>query len=241
MYNFMKPIAIIQFKADDAPAFFSDYLSAQKIPYEIFCMHMGDQVPVNISAFSGLCILGGSMSANDDLSYMPQIYALIADALHHDVPIIGHCLGGQMLAKALGAEVKYLPQPVIGWSEIMPLRHADALRWFGNDTSLRFFHWHYESFSLPAGATHIASTPLCPNQTFSIGKHIGMQFHCEVTHEKIDGWLNPVAEIEVIALRNLPSVQQFDMMRQETEKWMTQSQQIASNIYAEWLRGVGTT
>jgi hypothetical protein len=65
-----------------------------------------------------------------------------------------------------------------------------------------------------------------------------MQFHCEVTDEKIDGWLSPVAEIEVKALNKIPSVQQFDMMRQETEKWMPQSQQIASNIYAEWLRGV---
>ena len=143
-----------------------------------------------------------------------------------------------MLAKALGAEVKNLPQPVIGWSEIMPQGNTEAVRWFGRVESLRFFHWHYESFSLPVGASHIASTALCPNQTFSAGKHIGMQFHCEVTHEKIDGWLNPIAEIEVRALSELPSVQQFDMMRQETEKWMPQSQQIARNIYAEWLRGV---
>jgi GMP synthase-like glutamine amidotransferase len=235
----MKPIAIIQFKADDAPAFFTDYLSAHNVSFEIICMHLDDAVPESISAFSGLCVLGGSMSANDDLPYMPKLYALITDALRHDIPIVGHCLGGQMLAKALGAEVKNLPQPVIGWSEIMSQRNAEALRWFGSDTSLRFFHWHYESFSLPAGATHIASTPLCPNQTFSMGKHIGMQFHCEVTPEKIDGWLNPVAEIEVRALSALPSVQQFDMMRQETEKWIAQSQKVAGHIYAEWLRGVG--
>ncbi len=237
----MKPIAIIQFKADDAPAFFLDYLSVQNVPSEIFCVHLGDAAPENISAFSGLCILGGSMSANDHLPYMPAVYRLIKAALEKNIPIIGHCLGGQMLAKALGAEVKNLPQPVIGWSEIMPQRNAEALRWFGWAESFRFFHWHYESFSLPVGATHIASTPLCPNQTFSIGKHIGMQFHCEVTDEKIDGWLSPVAELEVKALSNLPSVQQFDMMRQETEKWMAQSQQIASNIYAEWLRGVRNT
>ncbi|MGB8856709.1 MAG: type 1 glutamine amidotransferase [Burkholderiales bacterium] len=240
MNNLTKSIAIIQFKADDAPAFFTDYLSAQNVSYEVFCMHKDDAVPKSIDTFSGLCVLGGSMSANDPLPYMPQVYALIADALRHDIPIIGHCLGGQMLAKALGAEVKNLPQPVIGWSEIMPLRNAEALRWFGHDPSLRFFHWHYESFSLPAGATHLASTPLCPNQTFSMGKHIGMQFHCEVTHEKIDGWLNPVAEIEVRALSTLPTVQQFDMMRQETEKWMSHSQKVAGHIYTEWLRGVGT-
>jgi GMP synthase-like glutamine amidotransferase len=237
----MKPLAIIQFKADDAPALFTDYMSAQNVSGEIFCMHLGDSVPKNISAFSGLCVLGGSMSANDNLTYMPHIYALIADALQNDIPIIGHCLGGQMLAKALGAEVKNLAQPIIGWSEIMPLRNAEALRWFGTAAPFHFFHWHYESFSLPSSATLIASTPLCPNQTFSIGKHIGMQFHCEVTNEKIDGWLSPVAELEVKALSNLPSVQQFDMMRQETEKWMAQSQRIAINIYAEWLRGVNRT
>jgi GMP synthase-like glutamine amidotransferase len=234
----MKPLAIIQFKADDAPAFFTDYMSAQNVPCKIFCMYKGDAVPENISAFSGLCVLGGSMSANDNLPYMAKLYALITDALRHDIPIIGHCLGGQMLAKALGAEVKNLPQPVIGWSAISPQQNAEALRWLGTDESFHFFHWHYESFSLPSGATHIASTPLCPNQTFSIGKHIGMQFHCEVTYEKIDGWLTPVAEIEVKALSDHPSVQQFYMMRQETEKWMSQSQKIGSNIYAEWLRGV---
>jgi GMP synthase-like glutamine amidotransferase len=95
----MKPLAIIQFKADDPPAFFTDYMSAQNVPCEIFCMHEGNAVPESISAFSGLCVLGGSMSANDDLPYMVKLYALIANALRHDIPIIGHCLGGQMLPK----------------------------------------------------------------------------------------------------------------------------------------------
>lgn len=234
----MKPLAIIQFKVDDAPAFFTDYMSAQKIPCKIFCMHTGDNVPENISAYSGLCVLGGSMSANDHLPYMPRLYALITDALRQDIPIIGHCLGGQMLAKALGGQVHMMPEPEIGWSTIMPHHNAEALRWFGTLEPFHLYHWHYERFDLPARATLIASTPHCPHQAFSMGKHIAMQFHCEVTAEKIDGWMTRVAEMEVEQLTSIATVQQFNLMGISNKKWIAQSNLIASNIYAEWLRGV---
>lgn len=234
----MKPLAIIQFIADDAPAYFTETMRAQNVPYRIFCMHMGEAVPQKISAFGGLCLLGGTISANDDLDFMPAVYRLIADALAHDIPVIGHCLGGQMLARALGAVVKSSPQPEIGWCEITPAANAEARRWFGAEAAFHLYHWHYESFSLPGGATHIASTALCANQAFCLGKHIGMQFHCEVNREKIDGWLTPEAEAGVKELQDRPGVQQFASMREDTDRWLPQSQRIAANIYAEWLRGV---
>ena len=101
----MKPIVIVQHEADAGPGHFERYLLKKDLPYQTVHVHAGDPMPSSAEPYAGMCSLGGSMSANDDLPWIDDELALMRDADRLGVPIIGHCLGGQLLAKALGAPV----------------------------------------------------------------------------------------------------------------------------------------
>ena len=102
----MKTIAIIQHLANDDPAFFVTWLQAQGLPFTVFHMFDGAALPTHASEHSGWCILGGAMSANDPLPYFDDLLERIREAVAEDIPVIGHCLGGQLMARALGGRVQ---------------------------------------------------------------------------------------------------------------------------------------
>ena len=143
---------------------------------------------------AGLISLGGSMSANDGDKH-PFLAAelnWLREAVRRDVPTLGICLGSQLLAKAFGAGVYKNPQAEIGWYqvELLPAAAEDCLFHVraANET---VFHWHNDTFDLPAGAIHLAQSPACRNQAFRIGPlAYGLQFHAEMVPELLDVWLN---------------------------------------------------
>jgi GMP synthase-like glutamine amidotransferase len=123
--------------------------------------------------------LGGPMSVNDE-ARLPWLVAekrFLRDVIGREIPVLGVCLGAQLIAGSLGARVYPNPQKEIGWFPIAT--EADAL---GLRDGLRVFHWHGETFDLPDGAVGFAATPACRHQAFRIGRHvIGLQFHLETT------------------------------------------------------------
>ncbi len=127
---------ILQPKLDDGPSFLASFLQSRGVGFELCSVESGDLVPVSAEPFDAVAMLGGSMSVNDDLPWLSRAEALLRDAVARQVPVLGHCLGGQMLAKALGAQVTANPQPEIGWSRIelaaSAEAHALALAWFGS-------------------------------------------------------------------------------------------------------------
>lgn len=127
------------------------------------------------------------MSVNDDLPWVLPVLQLNRDAVAQDMPVIGFCLGGQLMAKALGGSVKTSPVKEIGWGEVR-ITHAEAARpWLGETAQPTLaFHWHGETFSLPPGATRILESDHCANQTYALNdRRIGMQCHVEMTPELI--------------------------------------------------------
>jgi len=142
------------------------------------------------AAYDALLFLGGPMSANDDLPFLHEEVGIIEQAIARRQPVLGICLGAQLLAKALGAAVRRNTTPEIGW---FPVQLTDAGR---EDPLLgqlanpfQVFHWHSDTFDLPQGATHLASSEGCRNQAFRVGKLLyGFQFHPEVTPEMIAEW-----------------------------------------------------
>lgn len=150
-----------------------------------------DGASASLEAVSGLILMGGPMSANDDFPYLRRELDLIGEAIARNLPVLGVCLGAQLIAKALGARVYANPVKEIGWYPIQwseaaardPLHRGLA----GRDT---VFHWHGETFELPAGAERLASSEACRNQAFRVGSNIyGLQYHLEVTPEMIADWL----------------------------------------------------
>jgi GMP synthase (glutamine-hydrolysing) len=138
----------------------------------------------------GLIFLGGSMSANDPLPYLEQEIRIMQEAGARRQPMLGICLGAQMLAKALGAEVRRSPLPEIGWFdvELTEAGATDPILAAMNRTET-LLQWHRDAFDLPRGGGWLARSERCPNQAFRIEPNIyGFQFHLEATPEIIAEW-----------------------------------------------------
>jgi GMP synthase-like glutamine amidotransferase len=131
-----------------------------------------------------IIIMGGPMSVNDEdqFPWLVQEKQFIRDAVVHEIPILGICLGAQLIAGAMGARVYRNPVKEIGW---FPIRAVPAPA--GNlrlPQECAAFHWHGETFDLPAGAVHLARSAGCENQAFQLNRDvIGLQFHLETTLE----------------------------------------------------------
>lgn len=236
----MKPVAIVQQIHHDTPDYFTDFLDSENIPWQLFRMDQGDVLPTTIANFSGYCMLGGPMSVNDEAIYpwLSTEMQLVKEAYELDIPMIGHCLGGQLIAKGLGATVAPVPMPEIGWCQIQIHDEKEASEWFGGENPAKLFQWHGEGFQLPAGARLIASSAHWQNQAFLINnKHLGMQFHCEVKEDKVKHWsIEERAEIE--SVQHHASVQSADEILASLAKSIPESNRIAHRIYSRWIQGL---
>src|SRR5262245_55774807 len=114
----MKPVAIFRHLAAEGPGHFVTYLTRRNVPWRLVRIDEGEAVPGDPAGFSGLVFMGGPMSANDRLPWIDEILALIRAAVASDVPVLGHCLGAQLMAKALGGEVTRNAVKEIGWGKV---------------------------------------------------------------------------------------------------------------------------
>ena len=159
--------------------------------------------------------MGGPMSVNDDLPWIAPALALIRDADRRRIPVIGHCLGGQLMSKAFGAAVTRNPVKEIGWGKITAVDSEATKDWLGETLSanreLLAFHWHGETFAMPNGAQRILASAACPNQAWVRGPHLAMQCHVEMTPSMIASWCEIGAE-EIAAASHQATVQQAAAM-----------------------------
>lgn len=143
-----------------------------------------------VTQAGALIFMGGPMSANDDLGYLHDEMRYIREAIDRGQPVLGVCLGAQLIAKALGARVYPTPQPEIGWAPVTFTQAASRDPLFdGLAGSEMIFHWHGETFDLPRGAELLAFSASCRHQAFCLGDRVyGLQFHLEVTPAMIAQW-----------------------------------------------------
>lgn len=180
-----------------------------------------------------LVVLGGPISSNANEHYpflVPEL-RLIESRLGSAAPTLGICLGSQLIARAMGAQVRRAAHTEIGWQALTltdaghtsPLRHLPA----------PVFHWHGESFDIPGGAAHLASTPLCANQAFSVGATLlALQFHPEVTARGLEQWyVGNVGELQALELT--PA-----MLRQQAQQHATVMARQAASFLQAWLSGL---
>ncbi len=231
----MKPIAIFRHAATEGPGYLAEFLDARNIPWTLIAIDAGDTVPSGASAYSGLVFMGGTMSVNDDLPWIESVLVLIREAVAMDIPVLGHCLGGQLISKALGGAVSRNPTKEIGWGEVAIADNAVARDWFGDARSFCAFHWHGETFSLPQGATAVLSGPGCVNQGYVLGKHLALQCHIEMTAVMIEAWCAVGAD--EIATASGPYVQTAHEMRAQAGQHLHGLHQIAARLYTKWLAG----
>jgi GMP synthase-like glutamine amidotransferase len=239
----MKPVAIFRHTAIEGAAYFATFLEAHSIPFDVIAIDRDDPVPLSADAFSGLCFMGGPMSVNDPLPWIAQECALIRDAVAKDIPVIGHCLGGQLMSKALGGNVTRNPLKEIGWGSARAEDNELARHWLGSEwpnslAELTVFQWHGETFSIPPGATRILANDYCANQTFALGPHLAMQCHVEMTPEMIARWCKSWDE-EVAGLNTLPgSIQTPEEMQLKAATQLIAMRRLADQLYSVWIAGL---
>lgn len=196
----------------------------------------GEPLP-RAEAISGLAMMGGPMSANDELPWILPMLALVRESVAADVPVIGHCLGGQLLAKALGALVTRNSVKEIGWGDIDVIDTPVSSEWSPAGAFLSY-HWHGETFSIPEGAHRIWSSAHCRNQAFVMGSHIAMQCHIEITSEMIESWCETGADEIQRNVARSPAVQQPDDMRENLEERLAALRRVADHVYTRWSAGL---
>lgn len=206
------------------------------MPWLLIKVDQGEPVPSNPSVFSGLSFMGGPMSVNDPLPWVDEECALIRAAVAADIPVLGHCLGGQLMSKALGGQVTKNLVKEIGWGEVSVADTAAGREWLGGTREFLSFHWHGETFSLPPGASPILGNRHCANQAFALGKHLAMQCHVEMTEAMIRLWNSQWAD----EVRNAagPGIQAPAAMYQNLSQRLAALNGIAAKLYTRWINGL---
>jgi GMP synthase (glutamine-hydrolysing) len=210
-----------------------DALQAKGITAEYRRSFAGEEVPRDMADAGGLIIMGGPMGVyeQDLYPYLREELRLIEAALRQQKPILGGCLGSQLLAAALGAEVKKNRAKEIGW---YPIQLTEAARqdrlWQGVAAPFEAFHWHGDMFELPRGAVSLASSALTSCQAYRYGMNAyGFLFHMEVTQEQI------VAMADIFRDELQAEGIDGDALLAESGRHLSSLQQIGAGVYQGWV------
>jgi len=204
-------VAILKNVPEEGPGSIEEYLKKRSIPYRIF-ETQGGSFPSTLNGYRALVILGGPMGVYQlrDYPYLKKTLALIEEAVARHMPLLGICLGSQLIAHALGGKVYKGQEEEVGWKEIYLTEKGLADPFMGllaqnpatgaPDRAFKVFHWHGDTFDLPSGGVHLASSALYPHQAFRYGTHVyAFQFHIEVTEDMVHRWfLNHPLQVQMV-------------------------------------------
>jgi GMP synthase-like glutamine amidotransferase len=189
---------VLTHTATEGPERIGPLLEEAGLEVEVCALHRGDRPPATLPPGLPLVVMGGPMGVCDvgDPAYpfLAVEVELLRQRLALGAPVLGVCLGAQLLAHAAGARVYPNTAPTgvrvyeVGWAPVDFLRDNEPTL-AGLAPRETMLHWHGDTFDLPAGAVHLASTPACPHQAFRLGRSFGLQFHPELEPATIDDWL----------------------------------------------------
>jgi GMP synthase-like glutamine amidotransferase len=230
----MKPIRIFRHQDWILPGRLTDFLDERGIAWELVAIDRGETVPQRLDDVAGLVFLGGTMSVNGSDRWLAEELRLIRSAAALDLPMLGHCLGSQLIAKALGGEVGPMAAKEIGWHRVTRLDPGDAPNWLDRlPGQADVLIWHHEAFTLPQGAVPLYSSEHCPVQVFAIGNTVATVSHPEVTAPMLERWLEVYGyDIEPVS----ESVQPADRIREQmTQRCTRMHATFTDLLYEAWI------
>lgn len=206
-----------------------------RIKYVNFYRHPTAQP--NLKGYQGLIILGGPMNV-DEIDKYPHLHTeirVIKEAIAKDIPVLGICLGAQLVASALGSKVYKADGLEVGWYDLKKNAEAEndkLIRHF--KASEKLFQWHERTYDTPQGAVNLLSSTMCPNQAFRYGDKVyGLQFHLEVTEPVIHRWLHLDAHAE-----DLKMCGKYESLQEEideTQKHIFSSMRLGKEVFGEFI------
>jgi GMP synthase-like glutamine amidotransferase len=215
---------ILQHEDPTPPGLIGRWLVEQGAEVEVFRIDLEDR-EVDSTRYDLLVSLGSEFAAFDDTKpFVPREARLLERAVEHDVPILGLCFGGQLLARVLGGRVFRGEEAEIGW---LPVRSKDPEL----VPEGPWFQWHFDTFTVPEGADLVAESDVGP-QAFVAGRSLGLQFHPEVTMEIMDDWIR--AYPHELEAEGVPP----DQLMEETERRIGDSERMARQLFERFARDV---
>ncbi len=231
----MNTVLIFRYIKNEGPGYLAEFLDNHAVPHQLVKVSKSEDLPVSLDHVSGLVFMGGTMSVNDDLPWIAPTLDLIRKAHNQGVPVLGHCLGGQLIARALGALITSNPVPEFGWQAVSTCKDA-APDWVKTlPDNFDAFHWHGETFGLPQGAIRILSNDFCSNQGFVIGHTTALQCHIEMTEELIHTW---IADAGDSLPDPAPSIQSAEAMTRNLDAQLGQMRVAADILYSQWIENL---
>ena len=229
----MAKIYVLQHHPVEDLANIAGALEGAALAWQYVRVHEGQPVPPNMKGAGGLIVMGGPMGVyqTDRYPWLRDEFRLIEDAVKSKLPVLGVCLGAQVVAAALGAKVDRNPNgKEIGWH---PIRLSDSAKddrlMRGLPTTMTPFHWHGDIFELPPGAVSLASSDKTPCQAFRHGDKVyGFQFHFEVTQEGVTAMADAFAKD--LVRENIAA----DRMIAQSAEFMPQLEKISGNVFSRW-------
>jgi GMP synthase (glutamine-hydrolysing) len=191
----VRPVLVIEQEPSlEGLGLLGERLDASGLPYRRFRAWKEGLDGLQARDVAGVIAMGGNAHAwqEDEVPFLRMERLLLADAVETDVPVLGICLGGQLLARAFGADVHAAPASEIGWLDLHPTEEAAGDPLFGHLTGpTGVYQWHHDVFDLPAGARLLARSDLCENQAFRVGDAAawGIQFHPEADLDLFETWI----------------------------------------------------
>jgi GMP synthase (glutamine-hydrolysing) len=234
----MKTVLVLQHVPHEGPGSLTSLL--QTAGFRIHTLRFWDDAEAKAAPEDpdGLIVMGGPMGVYDVDRYRHLAWEekMIERAVKNNLPVLGICLGAQLIADALGARVYPNGVKEIGWYDLAPTAAAKDDPLFHNlRANEKVFQWHGDTFDLPRGAVHLAFSPLCTNQAFRYGRNVyALQFHLEVDGKMIDAWLDEPQNRDEIA--GLHGDIDPTMIRADTTQYMGRLESLSSQIFSDFIR-----
>lgn len=229
----MKPIRCFRHVVCEPPGYLGTLLAARGCPCEVVCLDAGVAVPQDLDAVAGLVFMGGAGNVNRPTGWMQQELALIERAVARGIPLLGICLGAQLIGKVLGASIRPNATLEIGWHPVEQVADTGAPHWFaGLPPRFEVFQWHAHTFSVPPGAEPLLRGRCAEHQAFARGNILALQFHLEIMPHTIRGLTQRFrGDLEQLS----DCVQAAEVITADLAARTQRLHRIAAVVFGRWL------